>query len=84
MSAQEPNEILDGMPFEEAFIRLGEVVQGLETGGLPLDEATRLYEEGMALAQVCGRLLNRAELKVTELKNAYADFLAEPSLEQEE
>ena len=73
-----------GISFEEAFNRLGEVVQGLESGGLTLEQATQLYEEGMKLAQACNQLLSGAELKVTELKSAYSDFLAaQPASEEE-
>ena len=81
MAAQNSNEIPDGMDFEQAFTRLGEVVQGLEIGGLPLNDATQLYEEGVFLAQICSRLLHRAELKVTDLKKSYADFSTEPPMD---
>jgi exodeoxyribonuclease VII small subunit len=57
--------------FEEAFNRLAETVQALESGGLTLEEATGLYEEGMRLVQLCNRLLSMAELRVTQLKDTY-------------
>ena len=59
------------LSFEEAYRRLGEMVDSLETGGLPLSEATGLYEQGMALVQRCNRLLNETELKITQLKESY-------------
>jgi exodeoxyribonuclease VII small subunit len=59
--------------FEEAFNRLAETVQALESGGLTLEEATGLYEEGMRLVQLCNRLLSTAELRVTHLKDTYSD-----------
>ena len=59
------------LSFEEAFRRLGEMVESLENGGLPLSEATGLYEQGMALVQHCNQLLNETELKITQLKESY-------------
>ena len=70
--------------FEDAFNRLGEAVQALESGGLTLEEATKLYEEGMRLVQLCNRFLTTAELKVTELRHAQSDHLARKPLEEEE
>lgn len=55
------------LPFEEAFAALEEIVRRLEGGELPLEEALALYERGMALAQHCQSLLDRAELRVTRL-----------------
>ena len=44
--------------FEDAFVKLREAVEALEAGNLPLEEAARLYEEGMRLAKACGQILN--------------------------
>jgi exodeoxyribonuclease VII small subunit len=60
----------DGLSFEEAYTRLEQTVQRLETGGLSLDEALALYEEGMRLAGVCARLLDAAELRITQVSAA--------------
>lgn len=55
------------LPFESAFTQLEEVVQHLEEGDLPLEEAMALYERGMALAGHCQGLLDQAELRVTQV-----------------
>jgi|YelNatPaOPRAMG01_1025707.scaffolds.fasta_scaffold410287_1 exodeoxyribonuclease VII small subunit len=55
------------LPFEQALAALEEIVRRLEGGELPLEEALALYERGMALAQHCQELLDRAELRVTRL-----------------
>ena len=60
--------------FEEAFSRLGETVQALESGGLTIEAATNLYEEGMRLIQLCNRFLSKAELKITQLRDVYSDY----------
>ena len=58
--------------FEEAFAGLRETVEALEAGDLPLAEATRLYEKGMALAKACNEALTTAELRITKLQQDYA------------
>ena len=57
--------------FEEAFGRLGEMVQTLEAGDLSLEEATHLYEAGMEMAQKCNELLNNAELRVNKIQESF-------------
>jgi exodeoxyribonuclease VII small subunit len=68
--SKSPPELAD-LTFEEAYRRLGEMVESLENGGLPLAEATGLYEQGMALVQRCNHLLNETELKITQLKESF-------------
>ena len=74
-----PSPDEEGIPnlyFEEAFTRLKQVVADLESGSMTLDQATKKYEEGMKLAQICNRFLAQTELKMTELRSIYLD---EPS-----
>ena len=66
-----PQEDAESPDFEDSFRRLNEMAEQLETGGLTLAEATSRFEEGMKLVQFCNELLNNAELKITELKDAY-------------
>jgi exodeoxyribonuclease VII small subunit len=58
--------------FEQTYARLEASVEKLERGGLTLDEAIALYEEGMALARKCQDMLDAAELKITKLKESFA------------
>ncbi len=53
--------------FEENFIRLQEVVAKLSDGNLTLEEALGAYEEGMALADRCARMLDEAEFRVKQV-----------------
>ena len=57
--------------FEDAFARLEQTVAALETGGLTLEQATKLYEEGMRLAKQCNEMLSATELKITRLQTSY-------------
>ena len=61
------------LTFEQALTRLDDTVQALETGDLQLSEATRLYEVGMLLAQVCSQKLTEAEIRITKVQTAYGD-----------
>ena len=71
--APDADPTLDDLPFEEALSRLDDTVQTLEVGGLPLAEATRLYESGMRLARICNEMLAAAELKITQIQTAYGE-----------
>lgn len=62
----------ESLSFEDGYARLEEVIQQLEGGDLSLDKSVSLYEEGMQLAEHCGRKLDDAELKVTQLLSAVA------------
>ena len=59
------------LPFESAFQKLEQAVQTLEQGGLSLEQALAVYEEGMRLAQTCTQRLDTAQLRITELQNAF-------------
>ena len=58
--------------FEQLYTRLDERVGKLEQGGLPLEDAIALYEEGMQLARECQERLDAAELKITKLRESFA------------
>lgn len=60
-------EKVEDLSFEEAFAALGETLQKLESGDLPLAESISLYEYGMALASHCNVQLDSAELKIRKL-----------------
>ena len=54
--------------FEDVLKKLESLVQRLEAGGLPLDEALTLYEDGVRLARTGNTLLEGAENRVEELQ----------------
>lgn len=58
--------------FEDTYARLEAIVMRLEQGGLALDEAIDLYEEGMAVARACQERLDSAEQRITKLRDSFA------------
>ncbi len=52
------------MTFEAALSRLEEIVRLLDSGGAPLDDSLKLFEEGVGLVRFCGKKLDNAEQKL--------------------
>lgn len=59
---------MEALSFEEAFAELEAAVAALQDGQMPLERALHYYEEGMKLAQHCNDLLEKAELRVQQLR----------------
>lgn len=57
--------------FEKAMQRLNEIAQYLEDDKLPLDEAIKLFEEGLELSKKCQAQLDYYETSVKELVNKH-------------
>ncbi len=53
--------------YEDLISELKQIVSTIEEGNIGLDESIRLFERGSELVQQCERLLEDAELKITEL-----------------
>jgi len=71
--------------FEKSLTRLEEVVKRLESADLSLDEAMRLFEEGVKLSRDCQKQLEEAEGRVEILlKKADGKIAAEPFDPEEE
>jgi len=60
--------VAEEFSFEEELNRLEKIVQTLEAGGLALEDAIALFEEGMQLAKICSQRLDTAELKISQLQ----------------
>lgn len=56
------------LAFEEALGQLDEAVAALESGQLPLEDALRIFEEGVRLTQRCQQALDNAELRIQRLR----------------
>jgi len=65
--------------FEEALTGLEKIVSRLEGGDLPLDDALKLFEEGVHLSRFCSAKLDEAERRIEILmKGADGEWRAEP------
>ena len=56
--------------YEQMGDWLEEIVQRLENGDVPLEEALKLFEEGTGLVSSCTKLLDEAELQVKKIMTA--------------
>lgn len=64
--------------FEQALGELETVVDRLEHGELPLEEALRQFERGVELARTCQGALKQAEQRVEVLLQKTPDAEPEP------
>ena len=53
--------------FEDNMIRLEKIVHAMERGDVTLDESLKLFQEGTALVERCGKLLDDAELQISKI-----------------
>ncbi|HVB33246.1 MAG TPA: exodeoxyribonuclease VII small subunit [Patescibacteria group bacterium] len=67
------------LDFERSMTRLEQVVKKLESPDLSLDEAMKLFEEGVTLSRECQKQLEEAEARIEILlKKADGKLVAEP------
>ncbi len=64
--------------FEQALAELESLVERLESGDLPLDEALQTFERGVALTRHCQGALKTAQQKVEILLKRSGDAGVEP------
>jgi len=56
--------------FESAIEQLDTIVRELETGDIPLEQAIKIFEEGIKLSQLCTKRLDETEEKMSLLIKA--------------
>lgn len=54
--------------FEEAYKKLEEIAEKLESSEITLDESIALFEEGVRLSAYCNDILNAARQKIETLE----------------
>ena len=64
------NEEIAALPFEAAYTMLQDIIARLESGDPTLEESVTLFERGRLLMEHCQRLLDQAELRVTQIGEA--------------
>ncbi len=61
---------MNKLSFEENLEKLETLVKKLESGENSLDEAVKLYQEGIALAKICHEELKNAEEVIVKLMDS--------------
>jgi len=65
-------------PIEAALERLEAIADKLEDPQLDLDEAVKLYEEGLRLYAECTKRLDAADQRITKLADALSQQAKRP------
>ena len=69
------------LSFETLLDRLQQVVERLEQGDTPLEEALATYEQGVRLSRLAARRLDEAERRIEVLMNETEDGVQKRPLE---
>lgn len=79
-AAQTPLQDPAEMSYEAAIKELEHVINNLETGQVPLEDAIKAYERGAQLRHRCETLLSQAKMKVQEvMATADGEFVTQQS-----
>lgn len=70
--------------FEEALLRLEEIVDSMEAGELSLDETVKLYKEGVELSSLCSEKLTNAKQQISILSAGLDGSIEEKPFELKE
>lgn len=69
--------------FEHSLQQLEDLVEQLEQGDLPIEEALKAFEQGVTLTRECQAILQQAEQKVQLLTEQNGDISATDFHEQQ-
>ena len=58
---------MEKMTYEQAILRLEEIVNSLENNEIPLEDSIALFQEGVALCQYCDNKLKNIQEKVAQI-----------------
>lgn len=75
---------VETLSYERALEELDQIIERLERGAVPLDDAIAAYERGALLAGRCAALLDRTEQKISQLVVGAGGRIAERPLEPQE
>ena len=70
--------------FEENMHRLEQIVRAMERGDVPLEESLKMFREGTALVESCGKLLDEAQLQVKKIATAADGSPVEEAFDHED
>ena len=75
---------MKNMTYEEAFVKLEEYTQSLESGELSLDESLQVFEKAVALIRYCGEKLEGAKKQMLILAEGLDGEMQEKPFNPEE
>jgi exodeoxyribonuclease VII small subunit len=71
--------------FEEAMVKLEEIIDLLDEGGLPLEELEAKFMEGMKLSEFCESRLREVEMRVEKImEKETGEAIIEPFEEEDD
>lgn len=59
-----------GLPLEQAFEQLEDVIERLQDNEISLEDAFKEYEQGMQLLKYCSESIDRVEKKVLKISES--------------
>ena len=66
---------MENLSFEESLEKLEEIVNKLENGDVPLDDAIEEFNNAMQLVKVCNDKLNAAEESIAKIVKDNGDMV---------
>ncbi|WP_292473896.1 exodeoxyribonuclease VII small subunit [Methanosphaera sp.] len=66
---------MDNLSFEESLEQLEEIVNKLEKGDVPLDDAIDEFNNAMQLVKICNEKLNNAEESIAKIVEDNGDLI---------
>jgi exodeoxyribonuclease VII small subunit len=78
-SAQEPRENLS---FEQILGQLSQVVERLEAGEIPLEQALLTFEQGVTLSRLGAKRLDEAERRIEVLLREDQELVLRPMTQE--
>lgn len=66
------------MTFEEKVKKLEEILDKIQSGEVGLDEANKLFTEGVELSKSCFQMLEESKGKVTVLRKEIESYIEKP------
>ncbi|TCK04837.1 exodeoxyribonuclease VII small subunit [Marinobacterium mangrovicola] len=70
--------------FEQSLTQLEAVVERMEQGDLPIEEALKAFEEGVKLTRECQDILQQTEQKVQVLVEQQGEMKTRPFQEEQD
>ena len=74
---------IENLNFEESLAELERIVNRLETGEVPLDDAIDEFNKAMKLVKICDEKLNSAEEAIAKIVNENQEVIDFNPLDEE-